>query len=241
MAQDPLARFPLNRRAAAKQQTRRRLIDAARALVAERGYEAATLRDVAERARVSTGAVFASFEDKADLFNAVVLDDQAALLSRMRHAAEGAASAGEALFDMLMAGYAQWIDQPSLIQAQLGFSWSSGRALELRRGEARRLILEALAEPLREGLIRGELSAPMDTALIAEMAWDAYVAGWRGVIFDGFDLNETSRRLAARLDVLLDGYRSDKASIRSRGLALAGEPPVRLSRPDAPPRRALHG
>jgi AcrR family transcriptional regulator len=227
MMQEPLVRFPLSRRAAAKQQTRRRLINAARDLVAARGYEAATLRDVAERAQVSTGAVFANFEDKADLFNAVVLDDLAALHARMRGSAEGAQTACQALLAMLMAGYEQWIDQPSLVQAHLGFSWFADRSLEQRRAEARRLILEALADVVRDGLIRGEFLAPLDPALIAEMAWDAYVAGWRGVIFDGWDLARLALRLTARIDVLLDGFRA--------------EPPVRLSRPDGPHRRALHG
>jgi AcrR family transcriptional regulator len=235
MVQDPLVRFPPNRRAAAKQQTRLRLVNAARELVAERGYEAATLRDVAERARVSTGAVFASFEDKADLFNAVLLDDQAALLVQVRRAAEGAETAREALFAMLMAGYEQFIDQPSLVQAHLSFSWSSDKDLERRRAETRGLILEALAGALREGLVRGELAPPMDTALVAEMAWDGYVAGWRRVIFDAWDLDGLGQYLMNRIDVLLDGFRTDRARAR------ADAPPVRLSRPDAPPRRALHG
>src|SRR5579871_6952834 len=56
---------PLTRRALAKQHTRRRLLDAAKRLFNERGYEAATVRDIAAAAGLSTGAVFASFSDKA--------------------------------------------------------------------------------------------------------------------------------------------------------------------------------
>ena len=68
MLQDPPVRIPTTRRSLAKQRTRSRLIAAAKALVAQRGYEAATLRDVAAMAQMSTGAVFANFADKADLF-----------------------------------------------------------------------------------------------------------------------------------------------------------------------------
>lgn len=61
-----------NRRTRAKAQTYQRVLDAARGLfAAEGGYEAATIRDIAKAAGMSTGAVFANFEDKADLYKAV--------------------------------------------------------------------------------------------------------------------------------------------------------------------------
>jgi len=70
----------LNRRQAAKVRTRQKVLDAARALFAERGYEPATIRDIAKGAGMSTGAVFASFTDKPELFDAILSDDFAALL-----------------------------------------------------------------------------------------------------------------------------------------------------------------
>ena len=65
----------LNRRQAAKIRTRQKVLDAARSLFAERGYEPATIRDIAKGAGMSTGAVFANFQDKAELFEAVLTED----------------------------------------------------------------------------------------------------------------------------------------------------------------------
>src|ERR1700743_729013 len=66
---------PTSLRAQSKLKTRRRVLDAARRLFMERGYEASTIRDIASEAGLSTGAVCASFLDKTDLFNAVMAED----------------------------------------------------------------------------------------------------------------------------------------------------------------------
>ena len=77
----------LNRRQAAKVRTRQKVLDAARTLFAERGYDAATIRDIAKGAGMSTGAVFANFQDKAELFEAVFSEEMEGLLLDIRTAA----------------------------------------------------------------------------------------------------------------------------------------------------------
>lgn len=61
----------LNRRQAAKVATRAKLLAAAKALFEAVGHERATIRDIAAKAGMSTGAVFANFKDKADLYRTV--------------------------------------------------------------------------------------------------------------------------------------------------------------------------
>lgn len=60
-----------NRRQQAKARTRARVLTAATELFARDGYAAATIRDIAKRAGMSTGAVFANFKDKAALYRAI--------------------------------------------------------------------------------------------------------------------------------------------------------------------------
>ena len=62
----------LNRRQQAKASTRAKVLNAASDLFAKVGYAAATIRDIARAAGMSTGAVFASFEDKAALWRAAM-------------------------------------------------------------------------------------------------------------------------------------------------------------------------
>lgn len=59
-------------RRAKKEGTRRRLIDAAAEVIAERGFHAASLMEVASRAGLTTGAVYSNFRSKEDLFLAVI-------------------------------------------------------------------------------------------------------------------------------------------------------------------------
>lgn len=58
----------MNRRASAKALTRSKVRNAAEALFDTVGYEKATIRDIAAKVGMSTGAVFANFEDKLALY-----------------------------------------------------------------------------------------------------------------------------------------------------------------------------
>ena len=52
--------------------TRDRLLDAAVAVFSEKGYEGARVSDIARRAGLTTGAIYARFENKADLLREAI-------------------------------------------------------------------------------------------------------------------------------------------------------------------------
>ena len=60
-----------NQRQKAKALTRQKVLDAAERLFSKVGYKAATIRDIAADAGMSTGAVFNSFDDKDALYLAI--------------------------------------------------------------------------------------------------------------------------------------------------------------------------
>ena len=51
--------------------TRAKLLEAARALIREKGHEHATIEEIAERAGMTTGAIYGNFKDRNDLFIAL--------------------------------------------------------------------------------------------------------------------------------------------------------------------------
>jgi AcrR family transcriptional regulator len=57
---------------ARRERTRQRLIDAAAAVTAEKGIEAATLDEIAARVGLTKGAIYDNFESKEDLILAVI-------------------------------------------------------------------------------------------------------------------------------------------------------------------------
>src|SRR5271170_3450672 len=74
----PKLRLVLGRRAAGKDRTRQKIMATAKRIFSAIGYERATIRDIAADCGVSTGAVFASFSSKAELFTAVLYADRLA-------------------------------------------------------------------------------------------------------------------------------------------------------------------
>lgn len=54
-----------------RQRTRAKLVEAARALIRERGYERTTLQAVADRAGMTSGAIYGNFKNREDLFMAL--------------------------------------------------------------------------------------------------------------------------------------------------------------------------
>jgi AcrR family transcriptional regulator len=212
MKHEPLQSFHeqapgMTRRAMAKQRTRQRLLGAARRLFTTRGYEAATIRDIASEADLSTGAVFASFSDKADLFNEVIIADCEALFQQMA-ASEDADTAAKTLLNLLTIGYDQHHEQLPLMQAALGFSWIRNTEHEARYRKVLRLVLDRLGEVLRKGVDRGELSPELDVQLTSEMLLDSYLANFRKAIFDDWDVAPLRARLESQIAVLLAGYRA---------------------------------
>lgn len=197
----------LTRRALAKQRTRQRLLAAARGLFISRGYEAATIRDIAAEADLSTGAVFASFTDKADLFNEVIIADAEQLYQDMA-AVKDQETTAETLLALMSLGYDMHFSQLPLTQAAIGFSWLRSAEHEKRYRKAMRLVLGRLADVVRHGVERGELSADVDAALTSEMLLDSYLSNVRRAIFDGWGLEALHARLASQIEVLLAGYRA---------------------------------
>ncbi|MDP3854906.1 TetR/AcrR family transcriptional regulator [Phenylobacterium sp.] len=54
-----------------RQRTRASLLEAARELIREKGYERTTLQDVAQRAGMTSGAIYGNFKNRDDLFMAL--------------------------------------------------------------------------------------------------------------------------------------------------------------------------
>lgn len=62
---------------------RTRILDAARELFVERGVEAVTLREIAQRIEYSTTAIYVQFKDKHDLIAQMIAEDFAAFASAL--------------------------------------------------------------------------------------------------------------------------------------------------------------
>ncbi len=195
------------RRALAKQQTRLKVLQAASKLFSEQGYEGATIRDIAAAAGMSTGAVFANFADKSDLFREIIHADMADLVQAMRTATAGGQKVEDGLLKAFMAGYAFYQSQLPLARAAFGVSWAADEGHALRNAPPVAAQMEIVTGLLDAGVARGELAKDMDVKLHAKMLFDAYLSNYAQAIFEGRSLDALQGRARDQIRILLAGAR----------------------------------
>jgi AcrR family transcriptional regulator len=189
-------------RALAKLRTREKILASAKALFAERGYEAATIRDIAKLAGMSTGAVFASFTDKSDLFTEIAETEQTDLNQAMREAA-GERTGRAAVVAMLDAAVDRHMAEIALFRAVMSALWTPNLGEKARRRLNRRPSTAVIAAALRP-----ELEAPCaDVGVVAETIWDGYVALIRRASLGGLTPDEVKARMREQVRTILAGLR----------------------------------
>jgi AcrR family transcriptional regulator len=178
---------------------------AARALFAERGYEPATIRDIARGAGMSTGAVFANFRDKAELFDAVLAEDLERVSTALTEALTRPGDTATRLEAGLSAAYHASYDQLPLVQAVVARAWFQPAAAEKRSREALGPLTGAVAFTIEEGVSRGELQKGADVPLLASLIWEGFVANYRRAAYDGWDAARMSAHLGLQIRAILAG------------------------------------
>jgi AcrR family transcriptional regulator len=98
--------------------TRERLMDAAAEVFCERGYEGTTVAQVARRAGLTTGAIYANFKDKADLLLQTIERGSAKAVADLEAAREAGMTAAERLLLMgaRMIADRDWVDQRLFVE-----------------------------------------------------------------------------------------------------------------------------
>lgn len=195
----------LNRRQAAKVRTRQKVLEAARQLFAERGYEPATIRDIAKGAGMSTGAVFANFQDKAELFEAVLSEDMLKLAETLKAAAASETSVRARLLAALTAGYHSSLELLPLVQAVVARSWFQPVAAEMRTRDAIKPLVSVVTDALQAGVREGELRQDADVRLLGDLIYDAYLSNYRRAAYDGWTIQQLTAQLGKQVDVILAG------------------------------------
>ncbi|HEX7884905.1 MAG TPA: helix-turn-helix domain-containing protein [Phenylobacterium sp.] len=206
VAVDAPTRAP-TRRAIAKQQTRLKVLAAARRLFSEQGYEGATIRDIAAAAGMSTGAVFANFADKSDLFREIMHDDMEALTGAMRDAAVRGRNVEDVLLKIFMAGYTFYKTRLQLARAAFSVSWDKDGGPTLRGMSSAAAFHELFADQLTIAVERGELSQEAEVKLRSQMLFDAYLSNYPQAIFEGWSLDALQARARDQIRILLAGAR----------------------------------
>ena len=141
--------------------TRRRILDAARELFADRGWAATSVDEVVRGAGVTKGALYHHFRDKTDLLRAVYEEQEQASIERLL----GSSTAPADPLDQLRAGCRAFLTacldptfrRIALVEAPAGLGWEEWREIDARYGF---------------GLLRAGVDAAMDAGRLRRMAVD---------------------------------------------------------------------
>ena len=144
-----------------REDTRQRLFVAAVELIAEQGFSATTVDDIAARAGVAKGTVYYNFESKTVLFEELLRHGIGLLTADFRAAVAGLPPR-EALAALVRAELEYIRRYRAFAQLLLSEMWRTNRewqqTLRLLRGEA----IEVIAETVRAGVASGDLPADLD-------------------------------------------------------------------------------
>lgn len=197
---------PLNRRQVAKQRTRGKVIDAARSLFAQRGYDAATIRDIAREAGMSTGAVFANFQDKSELFDTVLAEDLARLDEALTRGIKTGSDLKSRLLGGFVAGYEATLDQLPLVQAVVARAWHQPLDEAKKGRDLIAPVIEGLESLVSDAIKAGELKPGTDAALVTELVWVAYLSNYRRAAYDSWTIDTLKAHLDTQIDIILSGH-----------------------------------
>ncbi len=144
---------------------RERILRSAEQLFAERGYRNVTVADIAGACDVSTGLIYYHFEDKLSLFEAIVDEGVATLISSGQEALSAEGTASERIRGWVRAYISIVLEHESLVRIVTSTrAGDEGTSYSLA-GFAP--VMAALAATITEGIESGELRA-VDPVMAAE-------------------------------------------------------------------------
>ncbi|HEX6860958.1 MAG TPA: TetR/AcrR family transcriptional regulator [Caulobacteraceae bacterium] len=158
-----------------KQATRAKVIDAARDLFDETGYEETTIRAIAQKAGVSVGSVFTTFTSKADVLGQIMaerIDQLRVELERVAPLLRG--SACDRLSSILAIHYDFQMRRPKLYLAYLSVSFGERPEQGFVRMGTNPGLRAPMLDIIRSGVDGGEIAPDVDIELLLDTVISLY-------------------------------------------------------------------
>lgn len=157
------------------------IIEAAFAVFGDVGYEATVIKDIAEKAGISSGTIYTYFSDKRDLFRATALEGWSRFLQQIREIAESDEPADARIQQVIEIGFRNLKNSLPLLRGMLFESTQMKilqqsllelcRLLDLLFDQRPDAVRRLAVDPARQRfLIRVTVSGVLFSAALAEPA-----------------------------------------------------------------------
>ena len=194
-------------RDAQRDASRARILDAARDLFMERGYEATTVRMIAEQAGLSPAGLFTTFADKADILHHVRMGQNQALREELTRASTLLhGSAADRVCELVRLMYMREWPYLPLVLSWIGASYSWSGSTEAGMRSEHHGMFDGYRHILEDGVGSGELRADLDLDLALEVVWGVYLGNYRHALHGDRRLEQTISRVEHKLRLIFDGF-----------------------------------
>jgi AcrR family transcriptional regulator len=204
-----------------KADRRRRIEAAAKAVFHEKGYDAATTREIAARAEVSIGTLFAYARDKRDLLTMVYRDELHALTESTYASVPPQAPVLDQLIHMFEPRYAYWSSDTALARHALRETFAAtypidGDANAATADAPEHFLLLKLVALIRAGQRDRRIKANDGPELIARVVLDIYLSENRAWLAQPSPLlDEGMTHLRAALELALRAVSPNRSGSKS--------------------------
>ncbi len=193
---------PSSRRQRRRLETELRLLQTARALFLEKGYDETTVAEIAEAADVAYGTFFNHFPAKSDLLGAMGAHEVAEISAQLSALAQGPGGIGEML-NTLFDGFAERLESASPLERALAARIQSVAftgAPEERDRDFQKAFVSFIRQIAATGRVRADI-APDTLADLLASAFSAMGLSW--VHRPAFPVRDRARAIAGLLSETL--------------------------------------
>lgn len=199
----------MTRRDIRREATKANVIEAARDVFLQRGYEGTTIKLIADEAKVSPGTVLNAAPSKAALLIQILQEEYESIrdsLDRLEKALSG--DIVDRLLALMQATLEAQTRRGDLFAAAIGHAWlwtdpvydETFGQLDMAWGAVRRVLESGKAE--------GELCADCDIDHTLSALQDFYLGVFRRSRRENLDSNGASTLMRRRVELMLDGCRA---------------------------------
>ena len=192
----------MSRRAPAVRDTKKRVLNAALEVFAERGYHAATVEEIAERAGMTKGAVYYWFRDKEDLASDLQAELWTDIATKAQRVLDPDANAIDNL-KLAFRGYLMSLDDSAQARFFLRDCWAVA-SLDAANREQLEMGVRLVQELVEDGIRRGAV-VDIDAETFTRVLLGAFAEATLHVLTKGH-----SEKAVEVVERLIDGFAVDR-------------------------------
>ena len=189
--------------------TREKVLEAARDLFNETGYEETTIRAIAERAGVSVGSVFTTFASKAEVLSHVMekrLGELYAEFDRVTPYLRG--STADRLCSIFAIHYEFETRRVKLFLAHIAASYSPSNEPGVTPYGRNERLTQMLRAVVEDGIARGDVRPDIDPRLVVDVLKAAYAWNYRlAATCEGGSATALSAAMDRQIAFIAEGWR----------------------------------